>query len=206
MKKLLIITGPQGSGNYLFSKIFARHPEVFGCCALNDEYRITHDQEPFAMAWQDPFLLSHIKFEQYAVTSISCPYAHKGEAIVPKYAQFIEAARDLEYDVKVAIIGRDRNVLQHQQKRVQNTNSYSQFEEQLAELQVHNPVYLSTELLYLYREKYVSSLSSLLDFPVAVDLVTIDKILVKDPNTKYFRKAPKQELDKIVKKVSRPDK
>ena len=30
MAKILIITGPQGSGNHLYSKIFAMHPLVNG--------------------------------------------------------------------------------------------------------------------------------------------------------------------------------
>ena len=33
-KKLLIITGPQGSGNHLFSRILSTHPEVGGWKSL----------------------------------------------------------------------------------------------------------------------------------------------------------------------------
>ena len=40
MKTLLILTGPQGSGNHLWSKIFALHPDVYAWHALLHEYWI----------------------------------------------------------------------------------------------------------------------------------------------------------------------
>jgi hypothetical protein len=54
MKTILILTGPQGSGNHMWSKIFALHPQVRGWQALLDQYWIGHDQEPWAQYWQDP--------------------------------------------------------------------------------------------------------------------------------------------------------
>ena len=202
MKTLLIITGPQGSGNHLFSKIFAQHPDVFAWSALNDQYWVPHDQEPFADAWHNPFTLPNVEFDTHAVTSISCPYAYHGQTVEPRYAEFITTAEQLGYKIKVAIIGRDQNVLRLQQERVRGTYSYPKFEKYLNYLQTFNPVYLSTELLYLYRENYVSSLSAQLDFPINCDLEQISKILETDPNSKYFAPAPDQDLDKIVKKVS----
>ena len=62
---ILIITGPQGSGNHLFSKIFALSPEVQGWAALNEKYWIGHDQEPFAEYWHDPSLLENFKWERH---------------------------------------------------------------------------------------------------------------------------------------------
>jgi hypothetical protein len=202
MKTLLIITGPQGSGNHLFSKIFAQHPDVFAWSALNDQYWVPHDQEPFVDAWHNPFILPNVVFDTHAVTSISCPYAYHGQTVEPRYAEFIAAAERLGYKIKVAIIGRDQNVLRLQQERVRGTYSYPKFEKYLNYLQTFNPVYLSTELLYLYRENYVSSLSAQLDFPINCDPEQISKILETDPNSKYFAPAPDQALDKIVKKVS----
>lgn len=202
MKTLLIITGPQGSGNHLFSKIFARHPDVFAWSALNTAYWVPHDQEPFAEVWNDPFTMPYVNFNEYAVTSISCPYAYHGNTIEPGYSAFITTAERLGYKIKVAIIGRDQNVLRLQQERVRGTYSYPKFEKYLNYLQTFNPVYLSTELLYLYRENYVSSLSAQLDFPINCDPEQISKILETDPNSKYFAPAPDQDLDKIVKKVS----
>jgi hypothetical protein len=202
MKTLLIITGPQGSGNHLFSKIFAQHPDVFAWSSLNDQYWVPHDQEPFAAAWQDPFTLPQVKFDNYAVTSISCPYAYHGQTVEPRYAEFVTTAERLGYTIKLAIIGRDQNVLRYQQERVRGTHSYPRFEKYLKQLQMFDQVYLSTELLYLYRESYLHSLSRQLNFPIMCDTTSIAKILETDTNAKYFVPAPAQELDALVKKVS----
>lgn len=47
MKKLLILTGPQGSGNHLMAKIFSTHPEVAGWTALSEKYWVTSISVPF---------------------------------------------------------------------------------------------------------------------------------------------------------------
>ena len=74
---ILIITGPQGSGNHLFSKIFALSEQVHGWSALNQQYWIGHDQEPFARYWHDPVLLDQFNWSHdYYVTSVSCPYVY----------------------------------------------------------------------------------------------------------------------------------
>ena len=54
MKKLLIITGPQGSGNHLFSRLLSLHPDVGGWDDLLDEYWVPSDLEPFAEYWVNP--------------------------------------------------------------------------------------------------------------------------------------------------------
>lgn len=202
MKTLLILTGPQGSGNHLFSKIFAQDPRVKSWTSLNDQYWVAHDKEPFAEAWHNPALLGAIEFDRWAVTSISCPYAYKGVTTEPDYRTFINAARNLGYEIKVAIIGRDQNILQYQQQRVRGTHSRPLFNQQLPYLQQFNPVYLSTELLYLYGHDYVRSINKMLDFPVYVDSVKLDEILAQDPNAKYLKQADAQELDELVKQVS----
>ncbi len=202
MKTLLILTGPQGSGNHLWSKVFSADNSVWGWKNLLNTYWIPHSDEPFAMAWDNPSLLKDIEFGNYAVTSISCPYARDGQAIDPKYVEFINEARHLGYCVKIAIIGRDKNVLQHQQTRVRGAVSYNRFEQHLPYLQSLHPVYLSTELLYLYRRDYVRSLSRQLEFPIHIEDAVLDEILVKDPNTKYFCQSETQELDHFVRHVS----
>ena len=203
MKTLLIITGPQGSGNHLFSKIFAKSPLVFGWKKLTETYWIAHDQEPFAAAWADPSKLKDIKFdEEYAVTSISCPYAQQGIVTVPKYDEFITEAMDLGYKVKLAIIGRDSTILRHQQERVRLRYSLPDMQTIMPILMDLTPAFLSTELLYLYREYYVRSLPNLLDFPVSISDDDLDGVLLQDPNAKYFTTINEQPLDPIVRKVS----
>ena len=202
MKTLLILTGPQGSGNHLWSKVFSADESVWGWKQLLDTYWIPHSAEPFAMAWDNPRLLEEIEFGNYAMTSISCPYARDGEALEPKYAEFISEARQLGYNVKVAIIGRDQNVLRYQQKRVRGAVSYDRFEHNLPYLRSLHPVYLSTELLYLYKKDYLRSLSVQLEFPIFVEDAKLEEILIQDPNAKYFQQAETQELDHFVRHVS----
>lgn len=202
MKTLLILTGPQGSGNHLWSKVFSADNTVWGWKQLLTSYWIPHSDEPFAMAWDCPQLLKDFDFNKYAVTSISCPYAKDGQAVEPKYTEFVNEAQRLGYCVKVAIIGRDKNVLEHQQKRVRGAVSYNRFETHLPYLQSLNPVYLSTELLYLYRKDYVRSVSKQLEFPIHIDDAILDEILIKDPNAKYFQQTEPQELDHFVRYVS----
>ena len=202
MKTLLILTGPQGSGNHLWSKVFSADNSVWGWKQLLTTYWIPHSAEPFAPAWDNPELLKDIEFGNYAVTSISCPYARDGQAIEPRYIEFVNEAKRLGYHVKIAIIGRDQNVLRHQQTRVRGAVSYNRFERHLHYLQSLSPVYLSTELLYLYRRDYVRSISRQLQFPIHIEDAVLDEILVKDPNAKYFKPAETQELDHFVRHVS----
>lgn len=202
MKTLLILTGPQGSGNHLWSKVFSADNSVWGWKQLLDTYWIPHSSEPFSLAWDNPSFLKEINFGHYAVTSISCPYARDGQAVEPRYQEFVEEARYLGYTVKIAIIGRDKNILQHQQARVRRQVTLHKFEDNLPYLQSFYPVYLSTELLYLYRQDYVRSISTQLQFPINIEDSVLDEILIKDPNAKYFKPAETQELDYFVRQVS----
>lgn len=204
MKEMLIITGPQGSGNHVFSKIFALHEQVYGWKDLLNEYWIAHDYEPFSDCWDMPSLLNAIDWTSmdYYVTSISCPYANEGQVTIPKYKEFIRSAQQLGISVKVAIIGRDQTILKHQQERVRDRHSYPDFEKELEFLNTLEPVYLSTELLYLYKDYYLKSLSKILAFPIAYDDPRVFEILKQDANEKYFSKIERQELDSLVRKVS----
>ena len=204
MKTMLIITGPQGSGNHLFSKIFALHPEVYGWDRLLETYWIAHKDEPFAEHWNKPELLKSFDWSQsdYYVTSISCPYQNVDVPTIPNYQQFIDTLRELNILVKVAVIGRDQTILTSQQQRIRNRVSLPDFLAQLDYLNRFDPVYLSQELLYLYKEHYVKNIAGLLNFPVDVNNSKIGEILAVDANSKYIRDIEIQELDKYVRKVS----
>ena len=71
---LLIVTGPQGSGNHLFAKLFNLHPDVYGWNM--NRYWQGHDMEPFNEYWWNPSNLHKFNWNlnTYFVTSISCPY------------------------------------------------------------------------------------------------------------------------------------
>ena len=110
--------------------------------------------------------------------------------------------QQLGIKVKVGIIGRDQNVLKYQQERIRDRHSYPDFEAELDYLMTLDPVFISQELLYLYKDKYLKTLSKQLNFPIAYDDPRVFEILKKDANEKYFQSIPLQELDKTVRKVS----
>ena len=206
MKKLLIFTGPQGSGNHLWSKIFALHPKIAGWSSLLDTYWIPHDQEPFADCWRDPTLLKDRDWSQqdYYVTSISCPYIDDTRWAVPDIVRFATQARACGLDVQIAIIGRDRNILGFQESRVRGRPTFETAQEEYKKLAACNPVYLSYELLHLYREDYLRQISTLLGFPIAHDDPRLEEILQDDTNQKYTHPIDHHWTDKLMKTVKLP--
>jgi len=205
MKTMLIITGPQGSGNHVFSKIFALNKQVYGWKDLLNQYWIAHDFEPFSECWNEPTLLNSIDWTSmdYYCTSISCPYSNQGVVTIPKYQKFVAMLTQLGINVKVAIIGRDQTVLKYQQERVRDRYSYPDFEKELDYLMTLNPIFISQELLYLYKHRYIKSLGDQLNFPVSYDDSRIEEILKSDANSKYFTQIERTELDYITRKVSK---
>jgi hypothetical protein len=198
---LLIITGPQGSGNHLFSKIFALHPAAAGWKQLNQKYWIGHDQEPFAEYWKNPALLDTFAWDQdYYVTSISCPYVYRGETVIPDYDGFISRC---PVPVRLAIIGRDQTILQYQQSRVRGRETKQEFLNIVDCLMKYDPVFISQELLYLYGANYIKSLGQQLKFPVSQDTTAINEILKEDANKKYIEPVIAHWLDEEVKQASR---
>jgi hypothetical protein len=203
MKKLLIFTGPQGSGNHLWSKIFALHPEVAGWSALLDTYWIPHDQEPFAECWRDPDLLKNHDWSQrnYHVTSISCPYIDDTRWAVPDIQSFATQAISCGLEVQLAIIGRDQTIIGFQESRVRGRSTFSIAQEQYKKLAEWNPVYLSYELLHLYQGSYLQQISKTLDFPIAYNDPRLEEILRDDTNAKYIHPIDHHWTDKLMKTV-----
>ena len=201
MKKLLLITGPQGSGNHMFSKLLALHPEVWGWKELNKTYWIGHDQEPFNAFWHDPSLWETTDFGsyQYAFASISVPYVQNGQTVVPDFGSFTSAARRHGWQVQVAVIGRDINILEAQQqrlrKRVTLPELLSILDTQLTGEDIH---YVSHELVCLYKQRYLQTLSRDLDFPIAYDHSEVARILEDNANAKYIQYVENSKLDALV--------
>jgi hypothetical protein len=205
MKKLLIITGPQGSGNHVWSKIFALHPEVYGWKELNKIYWIGHDQEPFVDCWADTDRLTEFNWSRsdYFVTSISCPYMNNGERTVPDLIGFATKATDCGLDIQFAIIGRDRNILNFQETRVRGEPTFDLALKQYKKLATWRLAYLSYELLQLYRGDYLQQLSTQLEFPIDYNNSQINEILTDDTNQKYFQPAKYHPTDDLAKHTSR---
>lgn len=197
LPKLLIVTGPQGSGNHMFAKIFNMHPAVRGWKMHWREWQ-GHHHEPFAEYWQDPTKLADFDaggFENFT-TSISCPYWKDQKPQTPKYQEFIQEAKKY-FQVKILVIARDRHILQHQQQRVRGAHTTPQFLEQLQKFEdVH---FVSHEALYLYQGKYLESLSKQLEFPIAHNHTTLlNDWLRKDANSKYIINIEQGDFDQAV--------
>ena len=207
MRRLLILTGPQGSGNHLFSKIFALHQDVYGWKTLLNTYWEGHHHEPFAKHWQNPELLRDFDWDQsdYYVTSVSCPYFKDGVPHIPDYMEFIETCYDLVDYVSVAVIGRDSNILEYQQERVRGAHTTPLFLDRVEDfLEAGVDInFVSQELLYLYRSVYLEKLSLELDFPIAHWDPDVEEILKQDANRKYIKRAHEYWLDHEVAKAVR---
>jgi hypothetical protein len=204
-KTLLILTGPQGSGNHLWSKIFALHPDVYAWHALLHEYWIGHDQEPFAACWENPDLLQDFDWSQsdHYVTSISTPYMSNGERTVPNIVRFAATAMGLGIQVKIAIIGRDRNILTYQERRVRGEPTFDIALKEYERLRTWAPVFLSYELLHLYGNLYLQQIAQQLEFPVDYSSTQLANILTDDTNSKYFKPVDHHPTDDLARHTSR---
>ena len=111
MAKMLILTGPQGAGNHLWSKIFSLHPEVYGWKTLLDNYWEAHRfAEPFAKHWRNHKLLKEFNWAQseYYFTSISLPLGIIGSDINPIWTAdvqgFAAAVLGCGVEVEIAVV------------------------------------------------------------------------------------------------------
>lgn len=198
MAKILILTGPQGAGNHLWSKIFSLHPEVYGWKTLLTNYWEPHrSAEPFAKCWRDHSLLKEFNWLQseYYFTSISLPLGIIGSELnpvwMPDIQGFTNTLVECGLEVDIAVIGRDQTILNKQQQRIRTQPTLPMFLDQLPK--ISNPTFLSYELLYLYKQAYLKTLN--LNIPVAWDNPKINEILADDANEKYIHAVAVSELD-----------
>ena len=198
MAKMLILTGPQGAGNHLWSKVLSLHPEVYGWKTLLENYWEAHRfAEPFAQHWRDHTLLKSFDWTQseYYFTSISLPLGIVGHDVnpiwMPDLQGFAATVLGCGVEVEIAVVGRDQTILNNQQTRIRTQSTLPLFLEQLSK--ICNPIFLSYELLYLYKQDYLRSLK--LNIPVAWDDPSIATILENDSNLKYIHYVDEYILD-----------
>lgn len=202
MKKLLIITGPQGSGNHLFSRLLSFHPEVEGWEELKDKYWVPSDQEPFAEYWVDPDKLTPAQFDSkdYHLANVSCPFFFNGTRYVPKILEVAEKARSFGVEVEIAIIVRDQNINKLQQLRVRKEHTTPIAQDYYyntllsSSFNVH---FLDHEAFFLHKEHYLKWVSKILDFPVSTG-PEILKFIEEDANNKYVNYVEEYWLDEVV--------
>ena len=196
-KRLLILTGPQGSGNHMWSKIFNTHSKSFGW--NNEDYWEGHHTEPYNEYWANPEKMEGLIFpEEYNVTSISCPYWRDVTPQVPMYKEFIQNCQQLGVNVTVCVLSRDRNIIERQQKRVRGESTMQTFMYQLPHL--YADYYLSYETLQIFKAQYLQKIQYDLQWPI--DITKCVDIISEDTNEKYIHDVERQPLDALVEKVS----
>jgi len=201
--KLLIITGPQGSGNHLFSRLLSLHPDVSGWEELKNKYWVPSDQEPFADYWVDPDKLHVDQFAgfSYHLANVSCPFMYDGVRYVPRILEVAERASNYGVDVEIAIIVRDQNINAEQQKRVRGevTTPIAQHYYYNTLMPSRFPIhFLDHEAFFLHKEHYLKWISQTLNFPVELDPVKINQFIDKDANHKYVKYVNEYWLDQEV--------
>jgi hypothetical protein len=202
-KHLLIVTGPQGSGNHLFSRLLSMHPTVSGWEELKHKYWVASDLEPFADYWVNPELLSIDKFAgaQYHLANVSCPFMYDGVRYVPKILEVAERANSMGIFVQIAIIVRDQNINAEQQRRVRGevTTPIAQQYYYNTLLDSQFPVhFLDHEAFFLHKQHYLKWVSKILNFPVETDHEKINRFIDKDANHKYVKYVNEYWLDQEV--------
>lgn len=194
-KKILVLTGPQGAGNHLWSKIFSLHPEVYGWKSLLDNYWEAHRYaEPFAECWRNPELLKEFDWSQseYYFTSISVPLGIGESKWVPSIETFVRTLMRIGVGPELIVCGRDQNILQQQQTRLRGEYTVPLLLEELSHAFIPAK-FVSYELLQLYRQNYLRTLN--LSIPVAWDDPRIDEFLAEDSNAKYVHYVEEYFLD-----------
>ena len=202
-KKLLIITGPQGSGNHLFSRLLSLHPDVNGWEELLHKYWVPSDQEPFADYWVDPDKLHEDQFAgfRYHLANVSCPFMYDGVRYIPKILEVAKRASSFGIDVEIAIIVRDQNINAEQQRRVRGevTTPIAQHYYYNTLLKSSFPVhFLDHEAFFLHKEHYLRWAGKTLNFPVELNPNRINQFIDKDANHKYIKYVEEYWLDQEV--------
>ena len=203
MKKLLIVTGPQGSGNHLFSRLLSLHPAVEGWTEMLDQYWVPSDQEPFAEYWVTPELLTQEVFDNkdFYFANVSCPFFFDGVRNIPKILEVAERARSFGVEVEIAIVVRDQNINQLQQLRVRKEHTTPIAQKYYYETLLPSsfPVhFLDHEAFFLHTTYYLKWVSRVLNFPIAYDNPDIMKFITEDANHKYVRAIDTHWLDDII--------
>ena len=192
---MLIVTGPQGAGNHLFAKLFNLHPEVYGWDMK--KFWVGHHTEPFSELWWDTSKIKDFGWElcsDFYTTSISCPYFKNKESQIPKYEEFITEVEKY-CNVLVAIIGRDRTILEYEQQRVREAHTTPVALKQFEYLYTLDPYFVSMELVFLYKENYLRQVGRDLGFPVVDDSELVNHVLLDDSNKKYIHEIEFAPLD-----------
>ena len=210
MKKLLIVTGPQGSGNHLFSRILSQHPSVEGWEDLKKEYWVPSDVEPFVEFWLEPEKMTAERFanSEYFLANVSCPCYINGVRTYPKIREFADRAKELGIDVTIALIVRDKNINTVQQQRLMQgfaslPDAQKYYYDNILD-SGHKVHFVDHEAFFLHGKHYLKWLAGILDFPIVWDSDSIYDFIENDCNHKYVSAIDDHWLDEQIRAGRRP--
>ena len=197
-KKLLIVTGPQGSGNHLFARLLSAHPVVKGWDSLKDNYWVPSDEEPFARYWVYP---EELQFPEgdFFCANVSVPFFYDGVRRTPKIKEVAYRAVTMGVEPIIAVVCRDRNINELQQKRVGGEVTMDIALDYYSDLRHH---FIDHEAFFLYKERYMDYLGRILEFPVTKE--GIDNFVTVDANHKYVYPIKEHWLDNEIRKGRKP--
>lgn len=199
-RKALIVVGPQGSGNHMWSKILSLHKDVYGW--NHTEYWHPHANEPFNNVWTAKEELKLDTNYNYFVTSCSIPFVHKGQHLKPKIERIISQFSRKYVKPIICYLSRDKNILEQQQNRVRYKKTYQHAISSLNWVSaLYDINFLSYETLHLYGKVYLKKLQTNLDFPIDYENPKIQEIIGIDSNYKYIHDPGHQDLDLQVRKT-----
>jgi len=203
-RKLLITTGPQGSGNHLFARVLSQHPEVVGWEKLKDNYWVPSDEEPFARYWVYP---EELEFPEgdFFLANVSVPFFYDGVRQVPKILEVCHQAMHLGYEPVVAIIVRDQNINAVQQKRVGGEVTLPTamgYYKSILEDPYIDTHFLSHEAFFMWKDEYIKYIGHQLKFPVTTE--GIDQFITGDANGKYVSPVEDHWLDETIRAGRQP--
>ena len=197
------MTGPQGSGNHLFSKVLGQNNQISGWDSLQDKVWEAHEYEPYAEYWKDPTKLVDLDFTDnfnFFITSISCPYFYDGQETIPDYELFSFYLK-LKVKMKYLIIGRDKTILDYQQLRLRKKHTTHVFKDNIDYLLKQEHMFISQELLYLYRLPYLNSIERWIGVNETKDDTLLESMLKTDANKKYINQSENTELDDTIRSL-----
>lgn len=201
-KRLVIITGAQGSGNHLVSRLLSLHPDVQGWDKLLDEYWVPSDEEPLAKFFVEPDQLTVDDISKFTVCNVSYPFIYDGVKTYPKIRELAEHARSLGVDVTLLIVTRDATINKLQQERVRGYVAYDEAIKYYSKLMSQDAFlfkdmhFVSHETIFAMPNDYMRYLRDLLQFPILWHCAK-DNIDVP-PNSKYVVPVDSYWLDEQV--------
>lgn len=195
--KILLVCGPQGSGNHLWSKVLSTwadgHPA--------HKYWVGHKHEPHSSLWENVDSWNDHSFPDVnTVISVSIPFAVNGNTRFPDIKRWKEIMTERGLPHEIAVITRDKSINYYQNERVRPVNNYINSIQYINELDID--AFFSTETLILYKQKYLDQLNKQLEFPIECSESRLQNILGQSFNEKYVKYVHDFPLDLEVRSVS----